>query len=143
MSVKKRTVYTGATFDGFHAGHVDLLRRCAELGNVVVALNTDDFIKRFKGHAPIQTYEERRDVLLACKYVWKVIPNEGGEDSKPTILKVNPDYVVVGSDWLRKDYMKQMGFTPEWLEEHDITLVYIPRVRPLSSTIIRERVKRA
>lgn len=141
MSVKK-IVYTGVTMDGFHAGHVDLLRRCAELGNVVVALNTDEFIARFKGKPPVQTYEERRDVLLACKYVWKVIPNESGEDSKPTILKVNPDYVVVGSDWLRKDYMKQMGFTPEWLEEHDITLVYIPRVRPLSSTIIKERVKR-
>lgn len=138
--MSKDLVYTGGSFDVFHAGHVDLLRRCSKLGLVVVALNTDEFITQFK-HKPTQTYEERRDVIEACKYVYKVIPNEGGADSKPAILKVNPKYLVIGSDWLRKDYMKQMQFTPEWLEEHDITLVYVPRVRSLSSTMIKERIK--
>ena len=133
-------VYTGGSFDVFHAGHVDLQRRCHQLGFVTVALNTDDFIARFKAK-PTQTYEERRDVLLSCRWVSEVIPNEGGEDSKPTILKVRPKFIVVGSDWLRKDYMKQMSITPEWLEANDITLVYVPRVRPLSSTAIKERVK--
>ncbi len=133
-------VYTGGSFDFFHAGHVDLLRRCAELGKVVVALNTDEFIRQYKSE-PTQTYEERRDVIESCKYVWKVVPNESGADSKPTILKIKPQFLVIGSDWLRKDYMKQMRFTPEWLEEQDITLVYIPRVRPLSSTKIKQRIK--
>lgn len=136
-----KIVYTGGSFDIFHAGHVDLLRKCSELGKVVVALNTDEFITQFK-KKPTQTYEERKDVLESCKYVWKVVPNENGSDSKPTILKVHPDYLVIGSDWLRKDYFKQMSFTPEWLEEQNISLVYIPRVRPLSSTIIKERIKK-
>lgn len=134
-------VYTGGTFDVFHAGHVDLLRRCAELGEVIVALNTDEFIRQYKDKPPINSYEERRDVLLGCRYVSQVIPNEGGADSKPSILKVQPDFLVIGSDWLRKDYCKQMSFTPEWLEEQNITLVYVPRIRKLSSTEIKGRIK--
>ena len=43
-------VYTGGTFDLFHTGHVELLEYCAMLGtDVVVSLNTDDFIKSYKG----------------------------------------------------------------------------------------------
>ena len=134
-------VYVGATFDTFHAGHVDLLESASALGHVVVALNTDEFVEKFKGKRPINTYEERRDVLLGCRYVDEVMPNEGGSDSKPTILKVQPDYIVVGTDWLRRDYCSQMKFTPDWLEEHCIALVYIPRTRKLSSTEIKERIK--
>lgn len=134
-------VYVGATFDVPHAGHWDLLRRAKELGYVVVALNTDEFVEKYKGKKPVNSYEEREAMLLGCRYVDEVIPNEYGADSKPTILKVQPDYIVVGSDWLRKDYCMQMGFTPTWLEEQNITLVYVPRIRKLSSTEIKERIK--
>ena len=47
------TVYTGGTFDLLHAGHVKFLRRCAEFGRVVVALNTDEFVEQYKGRKPI------------------------------------------------------------------------------------------
>ena len=134
-------VYTGGTFDLYHKGHVDLLRRCYKFGEVVVALNTDEFVREYKGLSPVNTYEEREAVLLGCRYVDSVIPNEFGQDSKPTILKVKPDYIVVGSDWLKKDYLAQMSLTVEWLEEQAITLVYIPRVLKLSSTQIKERMK--
>jgi len=134
-------VYTGGTFDLYHKGHVDLLRRCYKFGEVVVALNTDEFVREYKGLSPVNTYEEREAVLLGCRYVDSVIPNEFGQDSKPTILKVKPDYIVVGSDWLKKDYLAQMSLTVEWLEEQAITLVYVPRVLKLSSTQIKERMK--
>ena len=136
--------YTGGTFDLFHAGHVDLLEYCKWLagkkGQVVVSLNTDDFIERYKGKRPKMTYRERETVLLACKYVDRVIPNEGGEDSRPTLKEVGPDFLVVGSDWARKDYYKQMGFTQDWLDQEGIALVYIPRSRQLSTTAIKERI---
>ena len=66
--------------------------------------------------------------------------NFGGADSKPAILSVNPDIIIVGSDWLKKDYCKQMGFTPEWLEDHNIALMYIPYTQNISTTIIKERL---
>lgn len=139
------TVYTGGTFDMYHAGHIDLFKECKKLagknGAVIVALNTDEFIEEYKGKKPIMNYRERLECVLSCKYVTAVIPNTSGADSKPTIEQVNPDIIAVGSDWKHKDYYKQMTFTQEWLDQKGIELVYISRIRPLSTTDIRERVK--
>lgn len=138
-----KVVYTGGSFDLFHAGHVDLLSHCRWLsrpsGEVVVSLNTDEFIGRYKGTGPVMSYAEREAVLLACRYVDRVIPNSGGEDSRPAILEVKPDFIVIGSDWATKDYYRQMGFDQPWLDQHGISLVYVPRTRVLSSTEIKAR----
>lgn len=136
-----RKVYTGGTFDLFHKGHVNFLRQCKEIGDyIVVSLNTDDFIYRYKGSYPIIKYEDRRDVLLSCKYVDEVIPNTDGEDSKPAILSVKPKFLIIGSDWCKKDYYKQMNFTQNWLDEHGIILVYLPYTENISSTLIKNKM---
>ena len=62
-------VYTGGTFDLFHAGHAAFLRRCSELGKVVVSLNTDEFIEAYKGKSPVLSYKDRLAVLASCRYV--------------------------------------------------------------------------
>lgn len=138
-------VYTGGTFDLFHSGHVNLLKRCKEVagndGKVVVALNTDDFIFQFKNKKPICSEQERLDVLLACKYVDEVVMNFGGQDSRISIEMVGPNYIVVGSDWAKKDYYAQMSFTQEWLDERGIGLVYVPYTQTISSTKIRGRMQ--
>ena len=136
------TVYTGGTFDLFHSGHANFLQRCSELGSVVVSLNTDEFITAYKKKPPIMTYEERARVLLSCRYVSRVIPNYGGADSTPAIETVLPDLIVIGSDWARRDYYKQMGFTQDWLDERGIGLVYIPYTDGISSTAIKARLVR-
>ena len=133
-------IYTGGTFDLFHAGHVEFLRRCSELGSVVVSLNTDEFIEEYKGKSPVISYADRRDVLLACRYVDSVIPNTGGPDSRITIDSVMPDLVVIGSDWARRDYYTQMAFDQDWLDERGIGLCYIPYTPGISSTAIKERM---
>ena len=139
---KVKKIYTGGTFDLFHRGHVNFLRQCKEIGNyVVVSLNTDDFIERYKGKPPIMTYDERKEVLLSCRYVDEVIPNTDGEDSKPTILTVQPQFLVIGSDWAKKDYYKQMNFTQKWLDENNIILIYIPYTENISTTLIKEKLK--
>ena len=137
-------VYTGGTFDLFHAGHVNFLKRCkeiaGELGSVVVSLNTDEFIKEYKGKPPVVSFSDRMAVLKACKYVDQVIANSGGADSKPTILQVSPNIIAIGTDWARKDYYKQMQFTQDWLDEKDISLIYIPYTKGISSTEIKTRL---
>lgn len=134
------TIYTGGTFDLFHAGHVEFLKRCATFGDVIISLNTDEFIAAYKGKPPIMTYEERAHVLRACRYVSGVVINVGGADSRPAIDEVKPDLIVVGSDWARRDYHKQMGFSQDWLDERGIGLVYIPYTGGISSTIIKSRL---
>lgn len=136
-------VYTGGTFDLFHAGHVKFLRRCKEVagltGQVIVSLNTDEFIKEYKGKPPIISYEDRKLILESCKYVDSVMQNYGGADSKETIILAQLiDVIAIGSDWARKDYYKQMNFTQDWLDEQDISLIYIPYTKGISSTLIKQ-----
>jgi glycerol-3-phosphate cytidylyltransferase len=134
-------VYTGGTFDLFHAGHVEFLRRCAELGSVTVSLNEDEFIEKYKAKRPVISYREREAVLLGCRWVDNVVPNLGGSDSRVSIGLVNPDLVVIGSDWARRDYYSQMGFDQDWLDERGIGLCYIPYTQGISSTAIKERLR--
>jgi glycerol-3-phosphate cytidylyltransferase len=133
-------IYTGGTFDLFHSGHVNLLKRCAELGSVTVSLNTDQFIANYKGKPPVMTYEERCEVLRGCRFVDDVIPNFGGSDSRVAIEIVKPDIIVIGSDWARRDYYAQMGFTQDWLDERGIGLMYVPYTQGISSTNVKQRL---
>ena len=140
-SGKMKILYTGGTFDLFHAGHVKFLKRCSELADrVIVSLNRDSFIKEYKGFSPLIDYENRLCVLKSCRYVDNVVENIGDFDSKPAILSVKPDIIAVGDDWKHKDYCKQMMFSKEWLKSNGITLIYIPYTKGISSTSIRNNL---
>lgn len=139
-------VYTGGSFDLFHAGHAALLRECRKLagenGKVVVSLNTDGFIASYKRKAPVCNYDERQAVLAACRYVDEVVANRMGADSRPTIEAVRPDIIAIGVDWATKDYYQQMAFDQEWLTARNITLVYVAHAFSvgLSSSDLKVRI---
>ena len=139
-----KIVYTGGTFDLIHNGHTRFLKACSRLagkdGRVVVALNTDEFIEAYKGVSPIMSFDERKEILLGCRYVDAVVANFGGADSKPAIESVMPDLIVIGDDWARKDYYAQMQFTQVWLDERDIQLVYVPYTKGISTTELKQRI---
>jgi glycerol-3-phosphate cytidylyltransferase len=134
-------VYTGGTFDLFHAGHVKFLSRCAELGDVYVALNSDEFVESYKGFPPTISYDDRKEVLMSCRYVKDVVPNIGNQDSTVSIDMVEPSIIAIGSDWAMKDYYSQMGFTQDWLDRRGIGLVYFPYTHRISSTSIKKNIK--
>ena len=134
-------VYVGGTFDLFHSGHVELLRRCAELGKVYVSLNTDDFCAEFK-RKPIIGYEDRKKVLESCKYVERVVENTGGKDSTIAIKEVEPRIIVHGDDWTGEAYMRQMNLTQDFLDEYSIKLTYFPYTKSISTTEIINRCQR-
>lgn len=139
-------VYTGGTFDLFHVGHVQLLAACRKIagpdGTVIVAVNPDEFVEKFKGVRPTIPFNERMDVLQSCRYVDLVVENIGESDSTKTLEIYQPDIVAIGDDWAPpKDYYSQMGFDATWLNERNVTLVYIDRNTGVSSTAIRERLR--
>lgn len=141
-------VYSGGTYDLLHPGHLYVLRRCRELagpdGQVVVGLNTDEFVEAFKHHAPVQDYLARSEILSAVRYVDRVVPNLGGADSRPTLQAVGPDIIAVGRDYWSPDdsrYCAQMGFDHAWLDKRGIRLVYLDWRPGYSSTAIREEAK--
>lgn len=137
-------VYTGGTFDLFHSGHVRFLKQCKRIagndGKVVVSLNRDEFIEAYKGKAPVMSFAERAEVLEACRFVDEVIPNDGNADSKVAILKVQPNFVVIGDDWAKKDYYAQMQFTQDWLDAREIVLIYVPYTAGVSTTDLKRRI---
>jgi bifunctional ADP-heptose synthase (sugar kinase/adenylyltransferase) len=70
------------------------------------------------------------------------VPNAGGADSRIAIEQVKPDYIIIGSDWARRDYYYQMGFDQDWLDERGIGLIYIPYTDGISTTAIKHRLSK-
>jgi glycerol-3-phosphate cytidylyltransferase len=84
------------------------------------------------------SFQQRKDVLDSCRYVDEVVENSGGEDSKITIEMVQSvDVIAIGSDWATKNYYAQMQFNQDWLDSKNISLIYIPYTKGISSTFIK------
>lgn len=138
-------VFNCGTYDVLHPGHLYVLRECRRQagpnGEVVIGVNLDDFVERFKGHRTVQPYLERAELLAAIRDVDRVVPNIGGEDSRLVLEAVMPDILLAGADWWSEDdekYLRQMGLTRDWLAVRGIDLRYCPRLVPgRSSTNLR------
>lgn len=93
-------VFTNGCFDILHPGHIDLLQRARTLGDgLVVAINTDNSVRRMKGpNRPILPQDERAELLAALEMVDFVCMFD--EDTPlQAILEIRPDILVKGADW--------------------------------------------
>lgn len=139
--MSKTKYYIGGTFDCLHSGHINLFRNVRNSdfeGEVIVAVNRDEFAERYK-RKPIIPLHERIAVLRAIKHIDTVVVNEGDEDSSITIKKIKPNYIVHGDDWTGESLMKQMGLTEEFLKKYNIKFKYFPYTEGIStSTIVNE-----
>lgn len=100
LTRNKKVVFTNGCFDLLHDGHIQLLKKAKEEGDVlVVGLNSDDSIKRIKGeNRPIQNEQVRSMVLASIKYVDAVVVFD--EDTPLELIKkIKPDVLVKGSDY--------------------------------------------
>lgn len=140
------TVLTMGTFDLLHPGHITLLRVCKEIagptGKLVVTVNSSEFVAQFKSKPPVQSTEERYSMVSAVRYVDEVFVNSS-QDAKPLITSVNPNFLVIGSDWATKDYYAQLEITAEFLHSHEVALLYLDRNSAFSSTELKERTRNA
>jgi len=148
-------VYTGGTFDLLHVGHLNLLSVCRKIagkdGKVIVALNSDEFVEHYKGEHPVNNYRDREKMLCALHGVDYVIEHTDPDTSMDAInrafLHAEPrldwwftKFIVIGDDWAKKDYYKQMGFTREWLAARRISLLYTPYTEGISSSKLRRHL---
>lgn len=136
MSDRERIVLTIGTFDTPHLGHAFLFKECARYGTLVVGVNSDEFVEAYKGKPPVYKYRERCEMIEWLGY--EVIKNDSA--GIVCIDYIEPDVLAIGSDWARKDYYAQVGITQDYLDEHYITMIYIPRVMEVSSTQLKERL---
>lgn len=112
-----RRVITYGTFDLLHYGHINLLRRAKALGDyLVVALSTDEFNWQEKHKKCYFSFEERKQLLEAVRYVDLVIPERSWEQKKSDIHMYHIDTFVMGDDWVGKfDYLRDEGCEVEYL----------------------------
>lgn len=130
------------TFDLFHAGHVAFLRRCRVLangGSVIVGLNTDDFAASYK-RRPTIDYAGREAVLMACRHVDMVVPNDQAGGSALRLIKdMDPDIVAATMDYHPsngKDWFAQIGVPEAWFAAHGMRVEWIPYTDGVSSSAI-------
>ncbi len=123
-----KRVLTYGTYDLLHYGHINLLKRAKELGDyLIVALSTDEFNLAEKGKKAYFSYEQRKGMLEAIRYVDLVIPEESWEQKKTDIEKYHVDVFVIGDDWTGKfDFLQSQ-----------CSVVYLPRTPEISTTQIK------
>jgi len=99
----KKSVFTNGCFDILHRGHIELLKYCETLGDVIVGLNSDESIRRLKGdRRPVNSQDDRKALLQAIKYVDRVIVFE--EDTPYNLIKkTTPDIIVKGGDYKKEE----------------------------------------
>ncbi len=125
------TVLTYGTFDLFHHGHVRLLQRLSQLGDeLIVGCSTDEF-NAIKGKRCVMPYGQRREILEACRYVARVIPEESWAQKRSDIVNYNVSIFAMGDDWA--GHFDDLG---------DLTRVmYLPRTQDVSTTELKERIQ--
>lgn len=123
-----RKVLTYGTYDLLHWGHINLLKRARDLGDyLVVALSTDEF-NAIKNKKAYYSYENRKLILEAIRYVDEVIPERTWEQKVDDVLKHNIDVFVMGDDWKGK-----FDFLKEYCE-----VIYLPRTVGISTTQVKQ-----
>ena len=130
-----KRVITYGTFDLLHYGHINLLRRAKELGDyLVVALSTDEFNWNEKRKKSFFSYEQRKKLLEAIRYVDLVIPEENWDQKRQDVKEYHIDTFVIGDDWKGNERWKR---TEQELGAIGVDVVYLAHTQGISSTMLR------
>ena len=123
-----KKVITYGTFDLLHWGHINILKRAKELGDhLTVELSSDEF-NAIKNKQAYHTYDNRKMILEAIRYVDEVIPEHDWDQKIRDVVDHNIDIFVMGDDWEGK-----FDFLKDYCE-----VVYLPRTVGISTTKIKK-----
>ncbi len=129
--MQMKRVITYGTFDLFHIGHLNILKRARALGDhLTVAISTDEF-NIGKHKQCVYPYSHRAQIVEAIKYVDEVIPETRWEQKIEDVKNYSIDIFVIGHDWEGK-----FDFLKEYCE-----VVYLPRTEKISTTEIKNTVQ--
>ena len=132
-----KRVITYGTFDLLHYGHINLLRRAKALGDyLIVCLSTDDFNWNEKKKKCYFSYEKRKALLEAIRYVDQVVPQEN-MDKFAAWEKYHFDAIFHGDDWkgssMYEDIEKKLAAV-------GCDMVFLPHTDGISSTDIVKKI---
>lgn len=128
-----KTVITYGTFDLFHIGHLNMLKRAKELGDYLIVAVSSDAFNLEKGKVCKIKDTERMAIVEAIRYVDKVILETSWEQKIEDVKKYDVDTFVIGEDWRGK-----FDFLKEYCE-----VVYLPRTPGISTTELKQQLSQA
>lgn len=131
--------YCAGVYDLFHIGHVNLFKRAKEqCEHLMVGVLTDELVVHFKGNPPYIPFEERIQMVAACRYVDETVPVTFG-----TIGKIDAwDQYHYDAFFSGDDYVGN----PVWMEEERLLnergsgIVFLPYTQTTSSTKIKQAI---
>ena len=139
MPPEKPTVYVGMSADLVHPGHLNIISRARELGEVTVGLLTDAAIASYK-RLPYMTYDQRKVVIENIQGVVRVVPQDT-LDYEPNLRTYRPDFVVHGDDWQTGIQAKTRQRVIDVLAEWGGKLVEVPYTEGISSTALNQSLR--
>ena len=127
-------VITFGTFDLFHIGHLNLIRRARALGDcLIVGVSSDELNRRKKGKRPAIAQDDRMAIVAGIRYVDDVFVEESLELKGDYIQQHRADILVMGDDWQgRFDHYRSL-----------CRVVYLPRTPEVSSSGIVSTLRAA
>lgn len=129
-----KRVITYGTFDLLHYGHINLLQRAKSLGDyLIVVISTDEFNWIEKQKKCYFSYEQRKALVEAVRYVDLVIPETSWEQKKTDVHEYHIDTFVMGNDW-------EGHF--DFLKEEGVEVIYLDRTPEISTTQIKKDLKK-
>jgi D-beta-D-heptose 7-phosphate kinase/D-beta-D-heptose 1-phosphate adenosyltransferase len=134
----KKVVFSNGCFDLIHRGHIHLLQKARESGDLlIVGINDDSSVKKLKGHPrPIFPLKERLEILEAFEPVDYLIPFS--EDTPQRLISaLLPDVLVKGGDWKREEIVGRKE-----VEEAGGKVIVVPYLEFCSTTEIIDRICR-
>lgn len=126
-----KKVITYGTFDLFHVGHLNILKRAKEYGDYLVVAVSSDAFNAIKGKKAYYSDQDRKAILEAIRFVDEVILEESWDQKIKDVQEHDIDVFVMGSDW-----QGQFDFLKEYCQ-----VVYLPRTDGISTSKIKDDLK--
>ena len=133
MSTSNRIVVTFGTFDVFHVGHLNILKRARLHGDtLIVGVSSDRLNIEKKGRAPVYPEAERLEIVRHVKPVTDVFVEDSLELKAEYLRQYNADVLVMGNDWEGKfDHLSDI-----------CEVIYLPRTEGISTTDTIIKIKK-
>lgn len=133
-----KTVYVAMSADIIHQGHLNVLNKAREFGDIIVGLHTDDVIRGYWRN-PIMKYEERKEVVNNIKGVISVVPQDS-LDQVENLIELKPDYVLHGDDWKEGSQKELREKVIEAIKEWGGELIEVPYTKGVSISKLDEEL---
>jgi len=131
--------YTTGVYDLFHIGHLNLLKNAKGMcDKLIVGVTTDDLVS-YKGKQAMIPFEDRIEIVRACKYVDAAVP-QYDMDKLTACRKLGASILFVGDDWYGTEKWQQ--YEKEFAE-YGIRIIYFPYTKGISSTRITQALHNA